>query len=112
MILSGGRTIPGISFRIPHAAYPGLYGLGDAADSATPSWFDQVPGWIKDIQVAVNTQRLLDLNIQRARSGLPAITSSAVAPTVNFGISPEIQQMILYGGIGLLLIGLVKRRNS
>lgn len=95
----------------------GLRGLGDTAigtdETATDfSWLNQVPSWIKDIQVAVNTQKLLDLNLQRAAQGLPPITSAAIAPTLNLGMSPETQQLVMYGGIALLAVLLLSKRKK
>lgn len=104
------RIIPGITMRVPHVAYPGLYGLGDVVDSTMDTtWMNNIPNWIRDIQAAINTQRLLDLNIQRAQQGLPPLTGADVAPTLNFGLSAQTQQLVLYGGIALLAVLLMKK---
>lgn len=110
MVLTGYRTIPGLGFRLPHAAYRGLYGMGDVSMDATDtSWLNQLPTWIQQLQTSVNTQRLLDLNIQRAQSGLPPITAQSVAPTLNFGLSDNTQQLIIYAGLALLAFTLLKK---
>lgn len=83
-----------------------------ATDAATDDFqWSQVPEWIKSIQLAANTQRLLDLNIQRAEQGLPPISAQSVAPTVNVGVSSEIQKLITYGGLALLVVMLIKKRG-
>lgn len=85
-------------------------GTDETANGDDFNW-SQVPNWIKDIQLAVNTQKLLNLNIQRAAAGLPPITSQAVAPTVNFGVSADTQKMLLYGAIALGAVFLISRRK-
>jgi len=92
----------------------GLAGLGDAssvyADSQTDpmtEWgtklFDLAKGWMQ-----YDTQReLLTLNISRAERGLPPISGSAVAPQVNVGVSPEVQQLGMIAVGGLIIVGLL-----
>lgn len=108
MILSGNRVLtPGTDIRFPQSAF-NLRGMGDP--NSGDSWYDQLPVWLRDIQAAINTQKLLDLNIQRAQQGLPPISSNAVAPTVNFGLSPQTMQM-LFVGLGILGVAyLLKKR--
>lgn len=112
MVLQGMRTLPGMDYRMPHAAFPGqLYGLGDVItpDATDTSWMNNIPNWITQIQTAINTQKLLDINTQRAQQGLPPITAAQVAPTVNFGLSAQTQQLVLYGAGALLLMMLLKK---
>lgn len=117
MVLQGRRILPGFDARLPHAAFPGklygLHGLGDITpDSTGTSWMDNIGTWISQAQTAYNTQKLLDLNIERAQRGLAPITSNMVAPTVNFGLSPNTQQLVIYAGIGLLILLAVKKAGK
>lgn len=57
---------------------------------------------------AYNAQQTIDLNKQRLAAGLPPVTSSALAPTVNFGLSSS--TMLLFGGAAILLLMAKKRR--
>ena len=99
---------------------PSLGGLGaspddfgtDETSGASGDWLANVPNWIKDIQLAVNTQKLLDLNIQRAQQGLPPITAQSVAPTLNLGMSPEVQKMVMIAAVGLGAVILLSRRKG
>lgn len=49
---------------------------------------------------------LLNINIKRAEQGLPPIDSGAVAPQVNVGVSPGVQQLGYLAVGGLVLFGL------
>lgn len=49
---------------------------------------------------------LMTINIKRAEQGLPPIDSSTLAPTVNVGVSPAIQQLGYIAVGGLVLVGL------
>jgi len=53
-----------------------------------------------------STQKLLDLNIQRAAQGLPPLDSSQVGMGINVGVSPAVQQMLIWGGGAALAIWL------
>lgn len=86
----------------------GLAGLGDALPSDTPltqwgnSLLDLAKGWMQyDMQ-----RDLLQVNLARAERGLPPISSSSIAPQVNVGVSPEMQNLSYIAVGGLLLVGL------
>lgn len=48
---------------------------------------------------------LIAMNIERAKQGLAPIDSSMVAPTVNVGVSSDIQRLVQFGLFGFLAIG-------
>ena len=56
---------------------------------------------------AYNAQQTIDLNKQRLAAGLPPVNPSALAPTVNFGLSSN--TLLLVGG-ALALYMIAKRR--
>lgn len=57
----------------------------------------------------INTAQIRQINIERAKQGLPPIDSSAIAPQVNVGLSPETQRLILFGGIALIAFLVLRR---
>lgn len=61
---------------------------------------------------AYNQQQLIQANLERAKLGLPPIDASNLAPTVNVGVSPEIKQLVMIGGLGLLLYFLLKKSRK
>lgn len=91
-----------------------LNGLGDATATDTDSFdWSQVPSWLTQIQTIYNSQKLAEINFQRAAAGLPPLSASQYAPTVNLGIgmSPDTQKMLLYGAIGLGAFLLLKAKR-
>ena len=88
-----------------------LYSSGGVSSSGT-DWkgiITTATGFVTTAQTAINTQKLIDLNRTRAAQGLAPISGSQIAPTVNVGVSPEIQKMLMIGGAGVALIMLLKK---
>lgn len=61
-------------------------------------------GVLKDLYgsytAASSQQKIIDLNAERARRGLPPLSVEAVSPQVNVGVSPQTRQLITYAVIG------------
>ena len=107
----------------------GMSGLGDTAPTdtitpaATTSWLDTISNTLKSIIPAASAayiaKQTIDVNISRAKAGLPPIDSSSLAPQVNVSLPPaQVAQLTsagkyaLYGvgALGLLFI-LSKRKR-
>lgn len=67
----------------------------DTIQSTLPAYFQ-----------AKSQSDLMKINIARAEQGLPPIDSSSLAPTVNVGVSPAVQQFMYIAVGGLVLVGL------
>ncbi len=76
-----------------------------SAESGTASILDS----IRDIVTSYNQQQILQANIDRAKQGLPPINTGALAPTYNVGLTPELKNMLIVGGIVLAVILLMKK---
>jgi hypothetical protein len=89
--------------------------LGDAAAdaAATPpekTWYEKlidIYGAVKAQQTAAKYQdQLINENLNRQRAGQAPLSMDKymqyAAPQVNVGLSSSIQNMLIYGGIGLL----------
>jgi hypothetical protein len=77
-------------------------------DSQNPGerWTDTFAKIATNLGLGVQQYQLMNLNVQRARQGLPPIDVSAYAGAgVNVGLSAGTQQLVTYAG--LALIGLV-----
>lgn len=66
----------------------------------------------------VNQQRIADLNISRAKQGLPPLSIEQIPganPTVQVGVEKSTRDILVYGGIGVLAIfglrSFMKRRR-
>jgi hypothetical protein len=89
--------------------------LGDMAadDSATPPekpWYEKlvdIYGAVKAQQTAAKYQdQLIQENIARQKAGTAPLSMDTymkyAAPQVNVGLSPTVQNILIYGGLGLL----------
>lgn len=83
--------------------------LGGAGSTATGAGLGaSITGLLDKVFGAYNTAQAIDLNKQRLAAGLPPVSPSALAPTVNFGLSS--QTMLLVGGGILAALLLSKKR--
>ena len=85
----------------------GLAGLGDAGESPITSWGNQLLDLAKGYMAYDAQKDLLAVNLSRAERGQPPISAGSIAPQVNVGVSPEMQQLSYVAVGGLLLFGLV-----
>lgn len=113
------------------ANFPAIYrrgaGLGALTIVATPAdkaaeksaienAFDAVSKFLSDPKFiagaagAYQSKQLIDINIQRAKQGLPPL-ENAVNPQVNFGLSNNVQ-LILWGGLGITALYLFTRKRG
>lgn len=101
-------------------------GLGAVTDTATPaattSWLDTISNTLKSIIPAASAayiaKQTIDVNIARAKAGLPPIDSGALAPQVNVSLPPaQMAQLTsagkyaLYGVGALGLLFLLSKRK-
>ena len=73
----------------------------DPAQPAATSWVDVIRQGLTTVQ----TYQLNQINVERARMGLPPIdTSQYTGVGVRVGLSPQTQQLVIYGGLALLAV--------
>ncbi len=96
----------------------GLSGLGDTAptDTTTPaattSWLDTISNAIKSVIPAASAayvaKQTIDVNVERAKAGLPPIDSGALAPQVNVSLPPaQMAQITSAGKYALYGVGVL-----
>lgn len=88
-----------------------LHGMG-LADDTTDSGFSDITSSVKDIITAYNQQQILQANIDLAKQGKPLIDTRQLAPTYNVGLSPDIKNLLIIGGVVLLAIMLLNGRRG
>lgn len=96
----------------------------DGSSTATAS--SGSPGWLTPLVTGITSfftgKQQLDtinqvnqINIQRAAAGLPPISVPIAGPQVNVGVSSDVQNLLIYGGLGIgaiwLLTSFMKRRG-
>lgn len=102
----------------------GLVGPGETEAASETPLPKSVGDTIKDIIAGLSTayltktqadaqKKVLDLQIKRAQAGLLPLDidlqSYTSGPTVNVGMSPEVKQMLIYGGIALAVVILLPK---
>lgn len=86
--------------------------IGDDGSITATVGAPSTPAWLQNIgtnitQFLVGRQQLQtvseinQINIQRAAAGLPPISPSLAQPGVNVGLSPDLQNLLIYGGLGV-----------
>jgi hypothetical protein len=110
----GMSVIPGITHLTPNFAGEGIGGLGETlVDNSgldlSSAGIDSIAQAIQKGLLALNAQRVFEINLDRLQSGRPPIPTSLAAPTVNLGIA-GISTPMLLGGAALLLFLLLRRR--
>ena len=107
-------STPDVStFQIPNdfqvvfeQAGPGSVAALKAAQNTGEKWTDTFTRIATSLGLGVQQYQLMNLNVQRARQGLPPIDVAQYAGAgVNVGLNPGTQQLVTYAG--LALIGLV-----
>jgi len=71
------------------------------------------PGNLSTIGTAINGEIGWLVNLTRGIQGKAPLPASVSAPTVNVGISDDIRKLVIYGGVGLgaiLLVRMLKKR--
>jgi len=76
------------------------------ADTQTPgeSWIDTLARILPSITAAWQQRELLNVQIERARAGLPPLDVSQYTPGVSVGLSQSTKDLVMYGGIAALAI--------
>lgn len=73
----------------------------DPSQSTATSWVDVVSKGLTTLQ----TYQLNQINVERAKLGLPPIDTSAYTGVgVRVGLAPQTQQLLIYGGLALLAV--------
>lgn len=87
-------------------------------DSFWSGLIDKAPALLKDMALAAKTgdiqSKLLDVNMQRARQGLPPIDAGAYSPSVNVGVAPATMKKIQLGlglGAAAIIAAVLARRK-
>ncbi len=103
-----GNLAPSNSVKKSPSSASGMAGLGDLVDAQPATdWGKTIVDAAKSLISLKGQNDLIKLNVTRAEQGLPPIDQGAVSPQVNVGVSPQVQQLIVYGIGALVVVGLV-----
>jgi hypothetical protein len=66
------------------------------------SWIDTLQRLLPVVAATYQQKQILDIQVERARQGLPPLNANQVAAGVNVGIDPQTQKMLMiFGGLAL-----------
>ena len=77
-----------------------------AATSSTPgaapsSWLTSLTSALPSVASFLTAEQIAQVNVSRAKQGLPALPAANYAPAVGVSVSPQTSQMIMYGALAV-----------
>ena len=92
---------------------PGISTMIEQTSSPGESWSTTLQKLLPNLALTAQQLQLMQINIQRAKQGLPAIdVASYSGAGVNVGLSPDTQKLVIYGGIALLAVYFFTHKGS
>jgi hypothetical protein len=93
--------------------FPGLPAKIDQTQTPSESWIDTLVKLVPAITMTAQQQQLMQLNIERAKKGLPPVDiASYTGIGVNVGLSPDTKNLLIFGGIALVAVFFLTRKKS
>ena len=84
---------------------PGIVQKINQTQTPGESWIDTLTKLVPALTMTVQQVQLMQLNIERAKNGLPPIDIASYSGIgVNVGISPATRNLLIYGGIALVAV--------
>ena len=91
---------------------PGIVQKINQTQTPGESWIDTLTKLVPALTMTVQQVQLMQLNIERAKNGLPPIDiASYTGVGVNVGLSPATRNLLIYGGVALLAVFLLTRNR-
>jgi len=95
------------------AIAPGVTTQIDRTQLAGESWTDTLQRILPALATTYQQHQLLQIQVDRAKAGLPPLDATQYAAGVQLGIAPGTQKLLMWGGAalaGLLALNLLKGR--
>jgi len=84
---------------------PGIVQKINQTQTPGESWIDTLTKLVPALTMTVQQVQLMQLNIERARNGLPPIDIASYSGIgVNVGLSASTKNLLIYGGIALVAV--------
>ena len=84
---------------------PGINTKINQTQTTGESWIDTLTKLVPALTMTVQQVQLMQLNIERAKNGLPPIDIASYSGVgVNVGLSPQTRNLLIYGGIALVAV--------
>lgn len=90
---------------------PGFSALVEQNQQPGESWVDAATKLVSAVTATWQQKQFLNLNIERAKQGLPPLSASDYGLGVKVGLSDDVKQLLLWGLLGVgAVIYLTSRR--
>ncbi len=86
------------------AMAPNVTSLVEENRSTGESWYDALARLLPVLASTYQQKQLLEVQVDRARQGLPPLDATQYAGGVQVGLSPDVQKLLMWGGIAALAI--------
>lgn len=93
-------------------AAPGIVDIVNTQSKPGESWIDVLPRVLTTVVATEQQRQILQIQVERAKKGLPPIDSSQFGVGVNVGLSPETLKIASIGGIAILAILFLTRKKG
>jgi hypothetical protein len=91
---------------------PGVVQKISQTQTANESWIDTLTKLLPAITMTAQQQQLMQLNIERAKKGLPPVDiASYTGIGVNVGLSPDTKNLLIFGGLALVAVFFLTRKK-
>ena len=92
--------------------FPGLPAKIDQTQTPSESWIDTLVKLVPAITMTAQQQQLMQLNIERAKKGLPPVDIASYSGIgVNVGLSPDTKNLLIFGGLALVAVFFLTRKK-
>lgn len=92
-------------------AAPGITEIANRIAVEGESWINAISRAMTTVAMADYQRRVINAQLERARQGLPPLQPSEYAPAINVGLSPQTRNLLIYGGLALAAVLLLRRRG-
>jgi len=91
---------------------PGIIEQARSVAVEGEDWMSAVSRAMATVAMADYQRRLLNVQLERARQGLPPLAASEYGVGVSVGIDPATRNLLLIGGVALVALLLLARRRA
>jgi len=80
-------------------------------ETASPDWLSTIRDLGTSYLSYEQQKTMQEINIERARQGLPPLNPANYGYGVNVGLSPDTQKLLIYGGVAVVAFLIFKEMN-
>lgn len=90
---------------------PGIVPLIAQTQVQGETWTDTLKRSLPIIAATYQQKQILDVQMDRAKQGLPPLDASQYGVGVNVGLSPEVMKMVMLGLVGIGAVIFLSRKS-